>query len=108
MIPMRDGVKLHTVMIIPKGLTRAPMLLNRTPYGISWISDSHIARLDAVLPPFALELTSAGYILVFQDVRGRFGSEGDYCTFRRSDPLLDHSMPRRLITALMHTTQSTG
>jgi putative CocE/NonD family hydrolase len=78
-IPMRDGVKLNTVIVIPKGATAAPIILTRTPYGAkkptSQASSPHAAM---VLPPADEPLLAAGYIRVYQDVRGRFGSEGDY------------------------------
>jgi putative CocE/NonD family hydrolase len=78
-IPMRDGVKLNTVIVIPKGATAAPIILTRTPYGAkkptSHSSSPHAAM---VLPPADEPLLAAGYIRVYQDVRGRFGSAGDY------------------------------
>ena len=79
-IPMRDGVKLHTVMIIPRGLTRAPIMLDRTPYnaekGLSPRSGG--AVLEDTLSPLTAELARAGYIIAMQDVRGKYGSGGDY------------------------------
>jgi len=79
MIPMRDGVKLHTVILVPKGAHGAPMLLTRTPYGASKasaVSDS--AHLAAVLPGGDDIVSLAGYIRVNQDVRGKYGSQGSY------------------------------
>jgi putative CocE/NonD family hydrolase len=80
MIAMRDGVKLHTVILIPRGSKRAPMMLDRTPYSASKL----MARggggpqlEDALFPGYA-ELAHAGYIMVAQDVRGKYGSKGDY------------------------------
>ncbi|HVA58268.1 MAG TPA: CocE/NonD family hydrolase [Gemmatimonadaceae bacterium] len=82
MIPMRDGVKLHTVILIPKGAHDAPILLTRTPYDASatttYAQSSHLApelngydnALDVIIP--------GGYIRVVQDIRGKYGSEGDY------------------------------
>lgn len=79
MIPMRDGVKLHTIIVIPKGVTAAPIILTRTPYGAEKStkqgSSPHAAM---VLPPADESLIAAGYIRAYQDVRGRYGSEGDY------------------------------
>jgi putative CocE/NonD family hydrolase len=79
MIPMRDGVKLHTVVITPKGAANAPIILTRTPYGAdkptTQASSPHAAM---VLPPADEPLLRAGYIRVYQDVRGRYGSDGDY------------------------------
>lgn len=82
MIPMRDGVKLHTVIIVPKGARRAPILLTRTPYNASELT-SHAAssHLGPILSGYdnALEvIVEGGYIRVVQDVRGKYGSEGDY------------------------------
>src|ERR1043165_353132 len=81
-IPMRDGVKLHTVILIPKGAKRAPMLLTRTPYDADKMtsrhSSTHMAmELDGY--DHAIEpIIEGGYIRVVQDVRGKYGSEGDY------------------------------
>src|SRR3989454_7046537 len=82
MIPMRDGVKLHTVIIVPKGAKRAPILLTRTPYNSTELT-SHAAssHLGPILNGYdnALEvIVEGGYIRVVQDVRGKYGSEGDY------------------------------
>lgn len=83
MIPMRDGVKLHTVIMIPKGAVNAPILLTRTPYNAS----GRVARSDstsyvATLPQGDEVFTRAGYIRVFQDIRGKYGSEGEYVVTR--------------------------
>src|SRR5712692_5726414 len=83
MIPMRDGVKLFTSIIVPKGATNAPILLTRTPYNAS----KRTARFDsphmlAVLPQGDEVFVVDGYIRVFQDVRGKYGSEGDYVMTR--------------------------
>src|SRR5881275_1974104 len=82
MIPMRDGVKLHTVIIVPKGAKRAPILLTRTPYNATELT-SHAAssHLGPILNGYdnALEvIIEGGYIRVVQDVRGKYKSEGDY------------------------------
>jgi putative CocE/NonD family hydrolase len=83
MIPMRDGVKLFTSIIVPKGATNAPILLTRTPYNAS----KRVARNDsphmlAALPAGDEVFVQAGYIRVFQDVRGKYKSEGDYVMTR--------------------------
>ncbi len=79
MIPMRDGVKLHTVIVTPKGTAPAPIILTRTPYGAdkptSQMSSPHVAM---TMPVADEPLLRAGYIRVYQDVRGRYDSEGDY------------------------------
>src|ERR1700734_4539152 len=65
MIPMRDGVKLHTVIIIPKGAARAPMILDRTPYNAGkFTSGADSPRRALVLPLSFGELADAGYIIV--------------------------------------------
>jgi len=82
-IPMRDGVKLHTVIVIPKNAKHAPILLTRTPYN----ADGRAERSDAptmrnLLPMGDEVFVDAGYIRVFQDIRGKYGSEGDYVMTR--------------------------
>ena len=78
-IPMRDGVKLHAVIIIPKGSTAAPIILTRTPYGADKPTKQTSSPHAAMILPVADEsLLRAGYIRVYQDVRGRFESEGHY------------------------------
>jgi putative CocE/NonD family hydrolase len=108
MVPMRDGVKLYTVILIPKGATRAPIMLTRTPYNAA--ARASAARSLAGTGPAAPAATQAaggrgrsgaankddalrlldelnlsdeifiksGYIRVYQDVRGKYGSEGVY------------------------------
>ncbi len=80
MIPMRDGVKLHTVIVIPKaGPKPAPIILSRTPYGADKPTSQSPSPFAAMALPLADEpLLREGYIRVYQDVRGRYGSEGDY------------------------------
>jgi putative CocE/NonD family hydrolase len=81
MIPMRDGVRLKTVIWIPKGAHHAPILLTRTPYNASDRSSEESEHLAAVIgnSDAAGEMvTEEGYIRVLQDVRGKYGSEGDY------------------------------
>jgi putative CocE/NonD family hydrolase len=82
MIPMRDGVKLHTVIIVPKGARRAPILLTRTPYDASALTGhAQSGNLGSILSGYdnAVEvIVEGGYIRVVQDVRGKYGSEGDY------------------------------
>jgi putative CocE/NonD family hydrolase len=82
MIPMRDGVKLHTVILIPKGAKNAPILLTRTPYNASDLtSHANSTHLGSILEGYdnATDvIVEGGYIRVIQDVRGKYGSEGDY------------------------------
>ncbi len=92
MIPMRDGVKLHTVIVVPKGAKNAPMLFTRTPYNAS----RRASRNDS--PHMVAELSladevfvQAGYIRVYQDVRGKYGSEGEYLMTRPLRGLLNNT-----------------
>jgi hypothetical protein len=82
MIPMRDGVKLHTVIIVPKGAKGAPILLTRTPYDATALtSHAESSHLGPILQGYdnATDvIVEGGYIRVVQDVRGKHGSEGDY------------------------------
>src|SRR5215472_11269004 len=83
MIPMRDGGKLHTVIVIPKGAKNAPILLTRTPYNASKrVSRNNSQHMLSVLPQGDEVFVTAGYIRVFQDVRGKYKSEGDYVMTR--------------------------
>jgi putative CocE/NonD family hydrolase len=82
MIPMRDGVKLHTVILIPKGAKNAPILLTRTPYNAtdltSHANSSHLGPILQGYDNATDVIVEDGYIRVVQDVRGKYGSEGDY------------------------------
>jgi putative CocE/NonD family hydrolase len=82
MIAMRDAVKLHTIILIPRGASRAGMLLTRTPYSAKeLVGHSHSGHLGPILQGYdnATDvIVEDGYIRVMQDVRGKFGSEGDY------------------------------
>ncbi|MDB6083757.1 MAG: Glutaryl-7-ACA acylase [Gammaproteobacteria bacterium] len=82
MIPMRDGVKLKTVILIPRGARRAPILLTRTPYGATQRNSKNAsAHLSALIDSTDVAddaVVNGGYIRVIQDVRGKHGSEGDY------------------------------
>jgi len=83
MVPMRDGVRLHTVVFAPRDSPAPlPILLERTPYGA-------LSQEKALLARYA-HLIEDGYIFAFQDIRGRFKSEGQFVMQRqvrdRSDP----------------------
>jgi putative CocE/NonD family hydrolase len=82
MIPMRDGVKLYTLILIPRGAQRAPILLTRTPYGaearIALTSSAHLAVAIDSSDVADDAVVHGGYIRVLQDVRGKHKSEGDY------------------------------
>ncbi len=87
MIPMRDGVKLHAVILRPQGQSEPlPFLLERTPYGVGdTTSDSFNSR--------STELAHSGYIFVAEDIRGRFKSEGNFIMMR---PILNHADPKNV------------
>ena len=81
MIPMRDGVRLHAVVLLPKGAHNAPILLTRTPYSASrQAANLPSVHLDSALYGYdnATDvIVEGGYIRVVQDIRGKYGSEGD-------------------------------
>ena len=82
MIPMRDGVKLYTVILVPKGAKNAPILLTRTPYSANQLtshaSSSHLGQILYGYDNATDVIVEGGYIRVVQDIRGKYGSEGDY------------------------------
>ena len=82
MIPMRDGIKLHAVILKPADISAPlPILLERTPYGVGGESrESFFAERP--------ELARDGYIFVGEDIRGRYKSQGKFVMMR---PLADHS-----------------
>jgi uncharacterized protein len=83
MIPMRDGVKLYTVIVIPKGAKKAPIILTRTPYDAEHrATRSHSTTMAGELPQGDEVFVEEGYIRAFQDVRGKYHSEGDYVMTR--------------------------
>ncbi|HQR29452.1 MAG TPA: CocE/NonD family hydrolase [Anaeromyxobacteraceae bacterium] len=102
-IPMRDGVRLHTVILVPKGAKGAPMLLTRTPYEADKLtSHAQSTHLGPVLQGYdnvADVVVDGGYIRVVQDVRGKHRSEGDYVMNR---PLRGPLNP----TAVDHATDT--
>ena len=86
MIPMRDGVKLHTVILVPKGAKGAPILLTRTPYDAdaqtTRAASTHLGPMLSGYDNATDVIIDGGYIRVVQDVRGKYGSEGDYVMTR--------------------------
>jgi putative CocE/NonD family hydrolase len=81
MIPMRDGVHLHTVILVPKGTAHAPILLTRTPYNADELT-THSASTHLGPNLYGYDnavdvILDGGYIRVIQDIRGKYGSEGD-------------------------------
>ena len=82
MIPMRDGVKLHTVILVPKRAKSAPILLTRTPYNATELTShaesSHLGPILTGYDNATDVIVEGGYIRAVQDIRGKYGSEGDY------------------------------
>lgn len=78
MIPMRDGVKLYTVIVIPKGAHDAPIILTRTPYNAAARAANDNPSMLSLLPEANVDFTKAGFIRVYQDIRGKYRSEGIY------------------------------
>ncbi len=86
MIPMRDGIKLHTEIYTPKHQDGPlPFIFERTPYGLHDDSKGYTMKFGIYQ-----ELVAEGFIFVFQDIRGRYGSEGQFVMFRdprdKNDP----------------------
>src|SRR2546430_4669737 len=78
MVPMRDGVKLHTSWYVPRNITGPlPIIFSRTPYGIE--------HADGAFRSYYQALVKEGYLFAFQDIRGRFGSEGTFGMQRKPD-----------------------
>jgi uncharacterized protein len=81
-IPMRDGVKLHTIILIPRGASHEPILLTRTPYSAeaqsSYMQSGHLGMILDGYDNAVDTIIGGGYIRVIQDVRGKYGSKGIY------------------------------
>jgi uncharacterized protein len=81
-IPMRDGVKLNTVILIPKGVTHAGIVLTRTPYDAKELThhvlSGHLGPMLEGYDNATDVIVEDRYIRVIQDIRGKYGSEGDY------------------------------
>jgi len=90
MIPMRDGVKLFTVILTPEVQTEnLPIYMERTPYGVAgWSSN----RLNGA----KTELVKDGYVFVFQDIRGRFKSEGQFVMQRPARSAAQRKDPKAI------------
>lgn len=88
MIPARDGVRLHTLIFIPKNATeKLPFLIERSPYGFD------NGRAEQTLKTRYKALADEGFIFVLQDIRGRYQSEG---TFVMQRPVRDRSDPKSI------------
>ena len=90
MVPMRDGIRLNTFVFLPEsGGPRYPVILHRTPYGITApgaqsVTDCTRAWLPSAVEPWRgsilrgwRSIVAHGYAAVYQDTRGRYGSEGE-------------------------------
>lgn len=78
-IAMRDGVKLFTMVLIPNNTSKPlPFLIQRTPYGADFRLKEDSSLKTEWLPPYYGSMAKEGYILVFQDIRGKFKSEGNF------------------------------
>jgi putative CocE/NonD family hydrolase len=87
MIPMRDGVKLHAVILKPADIAAPlPFLIQRTPYGVDGTNRISFSYSRP-------ELARDGYIYVTEDIRGRYKSEGKFIMSR---PLADHRNPKAI------------
>jgi putative CocE/NonD family hydrolase len=85
MIPMRDGVRLHAIILRPTDThTPLPFLMQRTPYGVDGNTSKSVNSRYT-------ELATSGYIFVMEDIRGRYGSEGKFVMSR---PMADHHDPK--------------
>ena len=83
MVPMRDGVKLYTVIVFKKGTKNGPILLSRTPYDAkSSAARNQSTSITEILPAMDAEFVNDGYIRVYQDIRGMHNSEGDFVMTR--------------------------
>jgi uncharacterized protein len=83
MVPMRDGVKLYTVILMKKGTTNGPILLSRTPYDAKdTTARSKSQVLTEILPAMDVEFVQDNYIRVYQDIRGLHNSEGQFVMTR--------------------------
>ena len=79
MVPMRDGTKLYTVIVIPRGAKNVPIVLTRTPYNAAGRAERvKSTKMLEELPLSDEVFVRAGWIRVYQDVRGKYGSEGAY------------------------------
>ena len=83
MVPMRDGTRLYTVIIMKKGVKDAPILLTRTPYNAKKrATRTQSPHIEAMVGQMDEPFVDDGYIRVYQDIRGKWNSEGDYVVTR--------------------------
>ena len=87
MIPMRDGTRLFTQIYTPERVTTSlPIVFQRTPYGVGRNTPAAVAEALVDLP-------AVGYIIVLQDIRGRFKSEGSFVMLRQPRPSMNSGRP---------------
>jgi putative CocE/NonD family hydrolase len=79
MIPMRDGVRLYTVIVMQKGTVNGPILLSRTPYDAKDSTARAKAQsITEIMPAMDAEFVADHYVRVYQDIRGLHHSEGEF------------------------------
>src|SRR5450755_4524079 len=79
MIPMRDGGKMYTVIVMKKGTSNGPILLSRTPYDSKALTARTASQvITEILPAMDPEFAKDNYIRVYQDIRGLHNSEGEF------------------------------
>jgi hypothetical protein len=129
MVPMRDGIRLATDIYLPDGAGPFPVILERTPYGRAETSRSEIiaavctsaSRAPASRAEIAACFTAHGYAVVYQDTRGRYGSEGrfikylsdgedgyDTCLWLRDQPWCDGRLCTMGLSYAAHTQAALG
>jgi len=124
MVAMRDGVRLATDVHLPAGAGPFPVVLERTPYGRDEVSRSELtaaARTPRARPEVAATFTAAGFAVVYQDNRGRYGSEGrfikylsdgedgfDTCAWIRTQPWSDGRICTMGLSYAAHTQAALG
>jgi hypothetical protein len=92
MVPMRDGTKLYTVIIMKKGTANAPILLSRTPYDAKGSANRVPSqRIHDILPVMDWDFVDDNYIRVYQDIRGLHNSEGEFVMNRPIVGPLNHT-----------------
>ncbi|MDE2006634.1 MAG: CocE/NonD family hydrolase [Rhodospirillales bacterium] len=124
MVPMRDGIRLAADLHRPAGAAKVPVILERTPYGRHLPSRSEITEADpnpASRVALAQPFLEAGYAVVYQDTRGRYGSEGkfvkyladgadgaDTCAWLREQPWCDGRIATMGLSYAAHTQAALG
>jgi uncharacterized protein len=124
MVPMRDGVRLATDVYLPDGAGPFPVIMERTPYGRNETSRSELTaanRKPATRAELAGYFTKHGYAVVYQDTRGRYGSEGrfikylsdgedgfDACAWLRDQPWCDGRICTIGLSYAAHTQAALG